>query len=356
MDRDLDNGKLDDDLPLVTEGDDEIDVTFTDEPETPFAFEPKDKEVVRRGQNEGEEEGPESEEDDGADPDLSDIKDRDARSRIMAERRAVQSKTREFLKQEETWQRQLLSSELRNAAIQRDSAKMALDGIDLRIRTATEAMKSAAIDEDKSSVIDLEAQIRELHRVRGDIQAMTEKIPRDDELKGRFEAYRAKRQSEVLASTRDEGIRPQSQLAQTWASANTWMNNPKYAIETSAVVAMSNALAGEGYDINSQAHFVELSKRMAKKFPTLAVKDNHGRALTAQPNKQVKTDAPPVASARNAQVSVSRTNGKVKAQVQLDGNDRRMMRVLGMDPADKKAASRFAKEKLTRLRSEQRAG
>jgi hypothetical protein len=122
------------------------------------------------------------------------------------------------------------------------------------------------------------------------------------------------------------------------------------------VVAMSNALAGEGYDINSQAHFVELSKRMAKKFPTLAVKDNHGRALTAQPNKQVKTDAPPVASARNAQVSVSRTNGKVKAQVQLDGNDRRMMRVLGMDPADKKAASRFAKEKLTRLRSEQRAG
>jgi hypothetical protein len=217
-------------------------------------------------------------------------------------------------------------------------------------------MKSAAIDEDKSSVIDLEAQIRELHRVRGDIQAMTEKIPRDDDLKGRFEAYRAKRASEVLASTRDEGIRPQSPLAQTWAASNTWMNNPKFAIETSAVVAMSNALAGEGYDINSQAHFVELSKRMAKKFPALAVKDNHGRALTAQPNKQVKTDAPPVASARNAQVSVSRTNGKVKAQVQLDGNDRRMMRVLGMDPADKKAASRFAKEKLTRLRSEQRAG
>ena len=32
-----------------------------------------------------------------------------------------------------------------------------------------------------------------------------------------------------------------------------------------------------------------------------------------------------------------------------------MMRVLGMDPADKKATQRYAREKLNRLRSEQRA-
>lgn len=354
MNRDLESTTLpDEDLvaPLI-EGDDDLEVTFTDEPETPFALEPKEV-SARRGQN--EEVGESEEEDDGSDPDIRDIKDKDARERIMAERRQVQTKTREFLKAEENWQRQLLTSEMRNAAIQRDSAKMALDGVDLRIRTATEALKAASIDEDKGSVIELEAQIRELHKVRDDIRGMADKIPRDEVLQSRFENYRRQRASEVMGSTRDDGVRPQSQLAQSWASSNSWMNNPKFAIETSAVVAMSNQLAGEGYDINSQAHFVELSKRMAKKFPTLPVKDNHGRALTQQANRGPSQTSTPVASARNAQVSVSRQNGKVKSQVQLDGTDRRMMRVLGMDPNDPKAKTRYAKEKLTRLRSEQRA-
>lgn len=366
MGRELESTTLPEDTlasSIVAEfADDDIDVAFVGEDETELVLDKSDKPALaRKGQNEDDPDNadgePESEEDDGSDPDLSDIKDRAARERVMAARSQAQAQARQFLANEEALHKQVLSAEKRNAAIQRDSAKMALDGIDLRIRTATEALKAAKMDDDKGAEVDLDAQLRELHRVRGEIQTMQAQIPADELLDRKFAQFRAARAKEVQATlgrSGGSGYEPQSSLAGQWKSANTWMGSPKYKIESDAVITLSNQLAEEGYDINSQAHFVELSKRMAKKFPTLGIKDNHGRALGGAPQKSASS-SPPVASARTTQVSTSRVNGKVKNQVQLDGNDRRMMRVLGMDPADQKAAKRFAKEKLTRLRAEQRA-
>lgn len=337
--------------------DDAFDVTFEDE--QPITLEKRPTEA--RGQNEpAEGEDVAADDDDGSDPDLSEIKDAAARAKVMDERRIVRQRQTEFLAREERVYGQLLNSELKNAAVQRDSAKMALDGVDLRIRTALEALKAAKIDDDKGAEVELDAQVRELTRVRGEIQAMASQIPRDDDLKGRFQQFRAQRNKEVLSQGGDSAaVQPQSDLAGKWARTNNWLNNPKFSVETQAVITMSNQLAAEGYDINGNDHYVELSKRMARKFPSLSIKDMHGRALSGaaaaaqrKPNAQ---GSPPVGSAQVSQVSTSRVNGKVRNTVQLDGTDRRMMRVLGLDPSDKKAAQRYAKEKLGRLRSEQRA-
>jgi hypothetical protein len=67
---------------------------------------------------------------------------------------------------------------------------------------------------------------------------------------------------------------------------------------------------------------------------------------------QRQGSAPPVAGARSASPP-PQNGGKVKNRVELDANDRRMMRTLRIDMTNKAAVQLFAKEKLQRLRSEQ---
>lgn len=352
MDRDLESFTLPDE-PLAPSipGDDDIEIIDSGEDE-PLVLEPKG--VERRAQNESPESEEEAE-DDGSDPDLADIKDAAAKERVMAARREMATHRREALAREEHLYKQMLETEKRNVVIQRDSHKMALDSIDLKVHQVVQAMKAAEIDDDRGAKIDLEQNLAELRKVRGDIEAMAGQIPTAAELDQKFAKFIHQRREEVGRQAPETGLKPQSQLASKWAAANPWMNSAKHSIESQAVVTLSNQLAGEGYNINSNEHFVELSKRMAKKFPSLPIKDSHGRALSGVAPQKKPNAGPPVASAQSAGLSQSRINGKVKTTVQLDGTDRRMMRVLGMDPSNKSHKDRYAKEKLNRLRSEQRA-
>jgi hypothetical protein len=335
----------------VITDDDEIEIAVTDEPESPIEVAQQ-----RRGQNEASdeegEEPPHQQAQDDSDPDLADLENPSIKSRIMRERRLAREARERMLAVEEHNQRALYDAELRNVAIQRDSAKMAVDGIDLRIRTAVEALKIAKTEGDVSSEVELSNQLRELDRARQTVLDMQNGLPSEEQLRGRFEEYRNRRRAELQASPRDAGgVKATSPMAQKWADANTWVNKPENSGEQAYLVALGDRLVQEeGLNPNSQEFYTELSKRMAKRFPELNIRDVSGRSLTAKP-AQAKPAGPPVASAR---VTTQRTqNGKSRTRVELDGNDRRMMRIMGFDPADKGIRERFAREKLARLRSEQ---
>jgi hypothetical protein len=334
----------------VITDDDEIEIAVTDEPESPIEVAQQ-----RRGQNEAaddEGEEPPVQAQDDSDPDLSDLENPSIKSRIMRERRLAREARERMLAVEEHNQRALYDAELRNVAIQRDSAKMAVDGIDLRIRTAVEALKIAKTEGDVSSEVELTNQLRELDRARQTVVDMQYSLPSEEQLRGRFEEYRHRRRAELQASPRsDAGVKANSPLAQKWADANGWISKPETSGEQAYLVALGDKLVqDEGLNPNSQEFYTELSKRMAKRFPELGIRDLSGRSLSQKP-AQGRPAGPPVASAR---VTTQRTqNGKNRTRVELDGNDRRMMRIMGFDPADKAIRERFAREKLARLRSEQ---
>src|SRR5688572_21544900 len=97
MGRELESSTLPDDnlaTSLVADlADDDIDVAFVGDDDVDTVLEPKDKVEARRGQNEDDPQGESDpgEEDDGSDPDLSDIKDKAARERVMAARQQAQA-------------------------------------------------------------------------------------------------------------------------------------------------------------------------------------------------------------------------------------------------------------------------
>lgn len=341
----------DEPLTGVITDDDEIEVAVTDEPESPIELAP------RRGQNEEQDDGfePEAAARDDSDPDLHDLENPTIKNRIMRERRLAREAREQLLAAEERNQNLLLDAELRMAATQRDSAKVAIDGIDLRIRTAIEAMKVAKADGDINAEVELSNQLRDLDRVRNDLLGMSNQIPSEQQLRGRFEEYRSRRRQELSAGqSRDAGIQSSIPMAQKWIDNNGWVNKAENKVAQSHLLALGEQLVKDGYDVNSAEYYTELSKHMAKRFPELGIRDSSGRSLTQQRSRPQNGAAPPVASAR---VTTQRTPaGKSRTRVELDGNDRRMIRIMGLDPSDKTVRERFAREKLARLRSDHLAG
>lgn len=369
MDRNQDHDKddlLEDQrltLPVTDDGDDD-DVAFsvTDDDDSG----PLDIESATRGQNEPKEY--DAEDDDveasgGGDDDLDDIRSDKIRDRIMRERRIRERDAAERLRAEEAYQNMLFQSERQKLAIQRDSFKMAIDSVDLRIRTIREALKAAELDGDRAMAIDMQAELEEARKARGDIEAMQRQLPSEDQLQRQFAEHRDQRRMEIAHQLRQSspddgggeygGIKANNQMADRWAKANKrWMNDPRFEPHRSYMMTVNNKIADEGISPEDPRFFQELTRRMAKAFPALDVRDMNGRALNGGRKAPAKpSGSPPVASAR---VTSRPEGGKQKNRVELTADDRRMMRLVGLDPMDKSVQQRFAREKLSRLRNEAR--
>jgi hypothetical protein len=281
------------------------------------------------------------------------------KNRIMRERRLrmeAEARVNERLTELEKAEEGILQSERKAAAAQRDSFKIGLDALDVRMQHAREALKESRVSEDRGAEVEIEAHIREIERLRGEIQNNLARIPSDEQIIAGYQQHREK----VGASRRqvqgtDVG-RPLNNLAQRWAGQNAWMDDPRNSKAKENLVAVSQQIALEGLDPNSQEHFTELTRRMAKSFPALGVRDLAGRQLGAsrgQPQGQRRSSAPPpVGGNRGGQPPVTQGSKPNSKRVNLDLDDRKMMRAVGIDPSDKKAAAYFAKEKLARLTRE----
>jgi hypothetical protein len=340
----------DDDLLLDTT--DDIEVSFVDED---AGAQPAP--VLRKGQNEdGFDEGS-----DYSDPDLADIENPKVRERIMRERRLRLDDQRRQASEADRYEAALRASEKQKLAIQKDAFNLSMDGVDVRIRTTMEALKSARSEGDESAAVDIDAQLAELRSIREGIKAQMERLPHESEIDRAFDEAAARRQAQSrTASSQRDGIRPLNEKAGRWQSNNSWMLDPARTAETAALVAINNQLVQEGLDAQDDTFFVELSRRMAKTFPSLPIKDLSGRQLTAQRpsqgqgqaqgQQQRRASSPPVASARTTSGPPTRTNSP--RQVEIDRSDRAMMRSLGLDPTNDKAVKYYAKQKFERIRSE----
>lgn len=343
-----------DDTPFGGQDIDDIEINFVDDEDTSTT------QSARRGQNEDDDffEGDFGNDDadlENASPSVKNRIMRERRLRMEAEQR-LNAGYQELERAEEG----ILNSERQKAAAQRDSFKIGLDALDVRMQTAREALKQARADEDRGAEVDIESHMRELERLRGEIQSNAARIPSDEQIQQAFAAHREKMKPQRLASRSsggaDEG-RPLNDLAHRWSSQNGWMDDPSKTEEKKTLVAVSQQIAREGLDPNSQEHFTELTRRMAKSFPNLGVRDLTGRQLGAsrsQPQQRRASNPPPVGGNRGS-APMQNSNRNLK-RVDLDQSDKRIMRAVGLDPSDKKQVAYFAKEKLGRVQREARNG
>jgi chemotaxis protein histidine kinase CheA len=336
------------DKGLALDFDDDVEVTLVPDEDDGPVLEP------RRGQNEdntSEYAAP------GEHGDLDDIENPRIKDRIMRERRLRMEADTRYAAENERMEQALLASEKQKVKIQEDSFKLSLDSVDIRMRTLTEGLIVAEEENDKRAKVQIEAQIKELQGIRNGIESNMAKLPKEADLDRAYQDYKAKQsRSRVTSSPSREGdIKPLNEKAGRWAQNNAWMNDSRQISAKAALTAHNNALVNEGYDANDDQFFIELSRRMAKDFPSLGVKTLDGRQMgggSQQRPSQRQGSAPPVAGARSASPP-PQNGGKVKNRVELDANDRRMMRTLRIDMTNKAAVQLFAKEKLQRLRSEQ---
>lgn len=127
------------------------------------------------------------------------------------------------------------------------------------------------------------------------------------------------------------------------------------AATRSAVVWASEQLARKGYAADSQELFVELTKRVARQFPGLGVKDLIGRQMGAPRRQspapqQRRSQSPPVRGNRNGSGVSNPGQNRNPRRVDLTRLDAKTMRMFGIDPSNKKATAYYAKEKLADIR------
>lgn len=345
---------LDDDTNDVFGADDDFAISFTDD-------EPL------RGQNEADISG-------GQGRAASDADDLDqnpiVRERLGRERRMREAVEAQALRDQEALEAALLKSEKDKLKIQRDAFELSIDGIDVRIRTTTEALKAARQDGDVSAETDIEIQLRELQNVRSTMESRMRDLPSEaaldaayrnhvEERRSRIEARRSEERSSARGS--DSGPEPLNAKAATWQRNNQWMLDQSKVAETAALMAINNQLVKEGLSADDDRFFVELTRRMAKSFPGLPIKDLSGRQI-AGAQQQARRVAPPAATAQGGMPPVAGRSstapggaqrGGTLRQVELNQNDRMIMKKLGINVDDQKAVKYFAREKLARLRSEQ---
>ena len=329
----------DDLLPL----DDEIEVSFTD-------VDPSQQLAPLRGQNEE----PAGQEPYSGDPDLSDIENPRIRDRIMRERRLARESEARAQRDTERIEQALLQSEKSKIAIQKDAFRLSLDGVDVRIRTATEALKMARAEGDTNSETDIEQQVNELRSIRNNLEQQAARLPNEADLDRAYAEHVSARRAQGRGrpDVTDDGVKPLNEKAAQWAKQNAWVADRTRTVENQALMTVNNQLVNEGYDANTDEFFIEMSRRMARSFPSLGVKDLAGRQLGGAPSQaQRRPASAPVADARAQAPAGNKSNFKT---IDLDRTDRAMMRTLGIDPTDKVKVQRYAKEKLMRMRSEQR--
>jgi len=331
--------------------DDELDIVIVDDDAGPDKEWSPETEQPLRGQNEAQA-GSVADGADGRDYD-----DERFQEQLSAERRRREDIERKHLEQQEQSERALFESERRNLAIQRDSFKLAMDGIDVRIRTTTEALKYARTDGDASAETDLEMQLQELRSIKGQIEQNMGKLPDERQMQAEFERYQSDRRKQIeaqrAASSSQDAPRALNQKAEAWQKQNRWMSDPSREKERGALMEINNALVAEGYDANTDDFFTEMSRRMAKRFPGLGVRDLAGTGVGQQARtvqSQQQRSAPPVAGARS---SAPPSQQVKRNRLQLDAGDVRIMRALGIDLNDEAAKKYYAKEKFSRLRREQ---
>lgn len=105
------------------------------------------------------------------------------------------------------------------------------------------------------------------------------------------------RQAAEAASAANNGGGKVSKEGQRWARANEdWFDDDEFAVERDAAIRYDNDLLLEGSDPESQEHYVELVRRLKKKFP--ALETSMPRGYEDLESEEDEDERPPARRAR----------------------------------------------------------
>lgn len=119
-----------------------------------------------------------------------------------------------------------------------------------------------------------------------------------------------------------------------------------------AVLGADRVVSAQGYNVNKDEYYQEISKILVDRFPDYIDKEDLGEEKpTRRARKSPTGEVPRAGNAVGSDVANLR-----KGRVTLNAKDRRQMLRFGLDPTSKDDVQEFAKQRLITLRAEQLEG
>lgn len=159
----------------------------------------------------------------------------------------------------------------------------------------------------------------------------------------------------------------QNTAARRWTEANElWWEDEEFAAERGAANGIHNSLIKEGSDPKTDAHYVEVTRRLQKKFPKLAIEMPASvarRRLADELGDRDDVDDEETGKGTRRRSPVRSTGGtgddaqasRNRLDVQLDAQDQATMRAIGLDPRNDKHVLQFAQSKRETIEAYERA-
>lgn len=229
-----------------------------------------------------------------------------------------------------------LSKEMHDMTIgQLTNEQKSLDGLvkefDDRIKATRDALVKAEEDEDKPAIARLRNQIDELKEHKAKCEGLSKEAGSKIEAKKK-EGPAQGDQREIPA------------LTKKWLTQNPWFNQSNMEVESNAAKIISSQVHKEGIAVGTERHYIEVSRRLAKKFPDLKVKHLSGD-LVARATRKRGGDG------KKSTVDGGRSRGtkptdKSEAK-RLTDEDKATMRRFRLDPSDKEHVKEFLKSKVS---------
>lgn len=238
-------------------------------------------------------------------------------------------------------------------AQQRDTAKVALDSVNDKLRDANQRLISARENGDTRGEFELQELIGEIKGLRTQIENSAAQIPDP----GRIMQEAEQKARGILAQEAQgkrvgNGIQARHPLAERWANSNkTWMSTNKRANDF--VISQSNVLTRDGWDPNTPGFYSELSRRVQNAFPKLKV--GTIQAAKKQPGQRPGAARSPVAPARSTSGGLpNRTAQNGSRTYTLTVDDQGAMRRANLDPKNPVHRKAFAKARIESAKRAQR--
>ena len=138
--------------------------------------------------------------------------------------------------------------------------------------------------------------------------------------------------------------------AQEWIDLHPeYESDPKFR---RAVLGADRIVNAEGYNINTDEYYQEISKILAKRFPDYIDEEDLGEE---KPQRRKTRRSPTTGVSRGGTQVSSKVNLR-KGRVTLTPKDRRQMLRFGLNPNSKEDVAAFARERLVTLREAELEG
>ena len=232
---------------------------------------------------------------------------------------------------------------LRNEArTRRDSAQMVMNFAKADYNRSMQALELAKEDGNGQRISELTEQISNARNAYNQAESV-------------FNDLSDEKISKIVYSAEKPTL-PRMTKGQDWMDQNPWFNDPKFAAERAAAIEMDKALIKEGSNVDTDEHYTNLTKNIAKKFAHLTreslLHTNDGRTarLASDGGRRRggsgKRDATGGASARSSGGSSQSRGGASDERDRISKEERRMLQTLGVDLSDKEARAEYLRNQI----------